>query len=1101
MKLLYKKNLVAVCLLIMTVLFTTGLKAQILFSESFNTAVPLPTGWAQQNLSSPIGTVPTWAQGVNTVFNSNSGAPTAYIRANFNSVAGANIISNWLFTPSVTIKDGDQFTFYTRTTTPGTTVFPDRLQVRLSTNGTSVDVGTTNTSVGDYSTLLLDINPTYSTTVYPSVWTQYTITISGVPTPTPGRIAFRYFVEDGGPSGNNSDYIGIDDVVYTTFGAACTGTPDPGNALSSAATVCPNINFILSLQNNVPGSGITYQWQSSPDGSAWTNITGATSSTLTTSQTAATYYRCNVSCSGNTGASAQVQVGMSAPTSCYCQPPASDCTDGDEILNVTAAGINNNSTCSGPSAYSNYTSTVAPGSVAAGMSMPMSVTVGNGGAESVGVWIDYNQNGVFEATEFTSLGSGNNTTINGTVILPGNALVGLTTMRVRVKFGAVFPAGNACTGYTYSETEDYALNITPCIPGTISTQPAATVTSYCSGNASISVTAVGTSLTYQWQERLNATSPWTIVANGGVYSGASTATLTLTDLTTNFNGRQYRVAIGGPCTPLFLSNTSTLSVGPLVATVNPTSATICNGAIQQLSLTATAPPTTVTFSSGPLTLAIPDLTENGVNHTINVNTIPVGAIITKIAVKFNLAHTYCGDILMNLKAPNGQILNLVKYLTGTGIQAGAYPNTGFVNTVISSTGTVALSTVTAQPITGTFRADAINTPIAGVTVQNPAGFVSNAAAFIDLYSVPNGNWTLALADGGPLDVGTLTSWSMDITYGAPFSGIWSPAAGLFTDAAATVPYVAGTLANTVYASPGTSTDYSVSISTVNCTGTPAIVPITVANSIGNITDPASQAICVNGNTSFTVSAGNGNPIEYQWQVSTDAGATWSNITNGGVYSGATTATLNLTGVPGSYTNNQYRAVLAVTACSSTENSGAATLTVNPLPVIVINAGPYTKLYPGIKTTITAAVSPNAAVTYQWYKNGIPVPGATNERIEVDIDNLGDYSVMVNDVNGCNNSSASLTISEAANDILFIYPSPNTGQFQVRYYNLNGNAVNPRTLSIYDSKGARVFSRTYNITLPYSRMDVDMSNYSKGIYRVELGDVNGKRIKTGSVVIL
>ena len=109
--------------------------------------------------------------------------------------------------------------------------------------------------------------------------------------------------------------------------------------------------------------------------------------------------------------------------------------------------------------------------------------------------------------------------------------------------------------------------------------------------------------------------------------------------------------------------------------------------------------------------------------------------------------------------------------------------------------------------------------------------------------------------------------------------------------------------------------------------------------------------------------------------------------------------------------------------------------------------------------------------------------------------------MVNDVNGCTNSSASLTISEAANDILFIYPSPNTGQFQVRYYNLNGNAVNPRTLSIYDSKGARVFSRTYNITLPYSRMDVDMSNYSKGIYRVELGDVNGKRIKTGSVVIL
>ena len=1099
MKLFYKKNLVAVCLLIMTVLFTTGLKAQILFSESFNTAVPLPTGWAQQNLSSPIGTVPNWLQGVATVFPANSGATTAYIRANFNSVAGANIISNWLFTPSVTITNGDQFTFYTRTTTPGGTVFPDRLQVRLSTNGASTNVGSSNTSVGDFSTLLLDINPTYSTTVYPSVWTQYTITISGVPTPTAGRIAFRYFVEDGGPSGNNSDYIGIDDVVYTTFGSACTGTPDPGNTVSSAATVCPNINFILSLQNTVPGSGITYQWQSSPDGTAWTNITGATSSTLTTSQTAATYYRCNVTCSGNTGASAQVQVGMSAPTSCYCQPPASDCTDGDEILNVTAAGINNSSTCSGPSAYSNYTSTVAPGSVPAGLSMPMSVTVGNGGAESVGVWIDYNQNGVFEATEFTSLGSGNNTTINGTVIIPANALVGLTTMRVRVKFGAVFPAGNACTGYTYSETEDYALNITPCIPGTISTQPAASVTSYCSGNASISVTAVGTGLTYQWQERLNATSPWTIVANGGVYSGASTATLTLTDLTTNFNGRQYRVAIGGPCTPLFLSGNSTLTVGPLVATVNPASATICNGAIQPLSITTTAPPTTLSIPSGPLTLIIPDNNPAGSSNTITTNAVPAGAIVTGIKVRFSMAHTWPGDICAVLKAPNGSIINLNYFISATG----AGPGTGYVNTTFSSQTSPVLPLIGtgSNPYTGTFRPDAVVIPAAGNPPSGPTGNLPTTNNFANLFSVPNGNWTLAFYDGFNGDEGTLSSWTLELTYGAPFSGIWSPAAGLFTDAAATVPYVDGTLANTVYASPAVSTDYSVSISTANCTGTPAIVPITVANSIGNVTAPTSQAICVNGNTSFTVSAGSGNPITYQWQVSTDAGATWSNITNGGVYSGATTAILNLTGVPGSYTNNQYRAVLTVTACSSTENSGAATLTVNPLPVIVINAAPYTKLYPGITTTITAAVSPNAAVTYQWYKNGIPVPGATNERIVVDVDNMGDYSVMVNDVNGCTNSSASLTISEAANDILFIYPSPNTGQFQVRYYNLNGNAVNPRTLSIYDSKGARVFSRTYNITLPYSRMDVDMSNYSKGIYRVELGDVNGKRIKTGSVVIL
>ena len=81
--------------------------------------------------------------------------------------------------PNVTLTNGDVFTFYTRVPTGGGQ-FPDRLQVRMSTNGASTDVGTSNTSTGDFSTLLLDINPTYSTTVYPEVWTQFTITISGL---------------------------------------------------------------------------------------------------------------------------------------------------------------------------------------------------------------------------------------------------------------------------------------------------------------------------------------------------------------------------------------------------------------------------------------------------------------------------------------------------------------------------------------------------------------------------------------------------------------------------------------------------------------------------------------------------------------------------------------------------------------------------------------------------------------------------------------------------------------------------------------------------------------------------------------------------------
>ena len=111
---------------------------------------------------------------------------------------------------------GRHFTFYTRTVDPPPVVFPDRLQVRMSTNGASTDVGTTATSVGDFTTLWLDINPNYEPEGYPRVWTQFTVNLSGIPGgSTLGRLAFRYFVENGGPNGANSDYIGIDRAVYT----------------------------------------------------------------------------------------------------------------------------------------------------------------------------------------------------------------------------------------------------------------------------------------------------------------------------------------------------------------------------------------------------------------------------------------------------------------------------------------------------------------------------------------------------------------------------------------------------------------------------------------------------------------------------------------------------------------------------------------------------------------------------------------------------------------------------------------------------------------------------------------------------------------------
>jgi len=158
--------------------------------------------WHALNASSPLGTT-GWFNN-NSVFAPNSGAGQA--NANFNNTTGTNTINNFLMSPVVTFNNGDTISFWTRTV--ASPAFPDRLRLVMSTNGAS-------TAVGDFSTVLVSVNETLTLAGYPNTWTQFTGTVSGLGGPTSGRFAFNYNVTGGGPSGNNSDFIGIDDVTYT----------------------------------------------------------------------------------------------------------------------------------------------------------------------------------------------------------------------------------------------------------------------------------------------------------------------------------------------------------------------------------------------------------------------------------------------------------------------------------------------------------------------------------------------------------------------------------------------------------------------------------------------------------------------------------------------------------------------------------------------------------------------------------------------------------------------------------------------------------------------------------------------------------------------
>lgn len=206
-----------------TSILPTGNAVASSWSEGFDDITLLPgQGWAIINNSSPAGTA-SWFQGNAGVFPAHSGATNSYIGVNFNSVAGANTISNWLLTPEFMFNNGDSFSFWTRTGVGSS--WPDRLEVRWSGNGASTDVGTTATSVGDFDTLLLSVNPGLTVGGYPEAWTQFTVDITGLSGPTSGRLAFRYFVTNGGPSGSNSNYIGIDTFEYVQA-LACDNPSD-----------------------------------------------------------------------------------------------------------------------------------------------------------------------------------------------------------------------------------------------------------------------------------------------------------------------------------------------------------------------------------------------------------------------------------------------------------------------------------------------------------------------------------------------------------------------------------------------------------------------------------------------------------------------------------------------------------------------------------------------------------------------------------------------------------------------------------------------------------------------------------------------------------
>ena len=147
--------------------------------------------------------------------------------------------------------------------------------------------------------------------------------------------------------------------------------------------------------------------------------------------------------------------------------------------------------------------------------------------------------------------------------------------------------------------------------------------------------------------------------------------------------------------------------------------------------------------------------------------------------------------------------------------------------------------------------------------------------------------------------------------------------------------------------PGTY-NYTVTQTINGCPSPPANVSLTIYNGISILTQPQPSAICNGNSTSFTVSASGYNP-SYQWQEN------GVNISNGGIYSGATSSTLTLTN-PGIAKNGKLYRCIITSTCGIPVNSNTALLT-------VINPAVATFSYPG------TPYCPNAANPSPLFSGG------------------------------------------------------------------------------------------------------------------------------------
>ncbi len=237
--------------------------------------------------------------------------------------------------------------------------------------------------------------------------------------------------------------------------------------------------------------------------------------------------------------------------------------------------------------------------------------------------------------------------------------------------------------------------------------------------------------------------------------------------------------------------------------------------------------------------------------------------------------------------------------------------------------------------------------------------------------------------------------------------------------------------------------------------------------------PSNANICTGGNVNFSiVSTG---VEKFQWQE--DNGGGFTNISNGGIYSGTTTETLTITGATGVMDGYDYRCILS-NGCDQTLNSNSVNLNLNNVT--------------DISTTINGITieANNTNASYVWLEcdnDYAIISGETSQTLTPSVD--GNYAVELTE-NSCIDTSACVffntvgIIENSFKDKFTLYPNPTNGIFSIEF-NSPQELIN---LKIMDASGKLVSENTHKTT-NIIRHELDLP---KGIYLIEVSDMKSQQ---------